>query len=322
MKVEDASMRTSACDGMITVILPSRNRHKCLRRVLPTYLSHANVREVLIVDDASDPPVALEDIWNRPLQWDGPGVRIHRLPHRHGQPGARNVAARLASTEWLLYSDDDVFLEEEYVARLAASQRRTGADVVAGRRLYLLEGEDRVSALRRCANLSPQPYDPKLFMLETGAPVSGDLPVLHMQTTALIRRSLAMEIGWYEGYPPPSYREETDFYLNAARAGAKLILCGDAVCYHLPPSDTAVGGQRADRWWRYEIGVVKCNHRFLGRHYRFLSEQRAIAGPRWLAELRFADWRLRGGLARAMYRWYYHSHLRPVVRRLLGRSPA
>ena len=175
--------------------------------------------------------------------------------------------------------------------------------------------EETAAALGRCGEMSPEPWDPRRVDANFSAPIREDREALHLQTTALIRRDVAAAIGWDEGYAPPSYREETDFYLRAAKAGHRLVFCRDAICYHLPPSETRSGGQRAARWWQYELGVVRCNHRFLDRNYAFLRERGAIEGPRWLAELRFVDWRVRGGFARDLYQRYYHSRLRPVDRK-------
>jgi GT2 family glycosyltransferase len=276
------------------------------------------VAELLLLDDAGDPPLAAAEL----EEWARTPVRLHRFDRRVGAPHARNLAAGLVHTEWILYSDDDVFLGPGYVGELLAAQARTGAALTAGRRLYLQDGESVGEVEARYQQLPKDPWDPRLFMAEFGAPITGDVEALHLQTTMLARASVARELGWDEESRPPSYREETDFCLRAVRAGHRVVFCGAALCYHLPPSATHSGGQRAARWWQYEWGVVSCNRRFLDRYYSFLRERGAIEGPRWLAELRFADWRFRGGAARALYRTYCASGLRPLVRRLLRRPSA
>lgn len=304
--------------GSITVVIPTRNRLRCLVKVLPSYLQQG-VTDFLIVDDASEPAVDYGGL--RQLAGSVP-VRAERLPHRHGQPGARNVAARMATSDWLLYSDDDVFLEPDYVAKLQETQRRSGADIVAGSRIYLQDGESAEAARERCKSYGQEPFNRRYLTANFETTLRQDRQVLHLQTTALIRRTVASELLWDEGYPPPSYREETDFYLRAAAAGHRLVWAQDAVCFHLAPSETVVGGQRTRHWWTYELGAVKCNHRFMARHYQFLKQHEAIDGPRWLAEFRFARWRLQGGFARDAYRRYQQSGLRPLVQRLRGRSCA
>jgi len=304
--------------GEVTVVIPTRNRMNCLRRVFPTYLQ-PGVSRVLIVDDASEPAVDYAELHR--LAGLLP-VRAERLDRRHGQPGARNVATSHAETDWLLFSDDDVFLDPGYVEALMAAQVQTGADIVAGSRIYLVDGEDAETARERCAAMTGEPFDRRYLMANFSALMPENREVLHLQTTALIRRSLAAEIRWDEGFPPPSYREETDFYLRAAASGARLVWARDAVCFHLAPADTAVGGQRTRHWWTYELGAIKCNHRFMGRHYEFLRQHQAIDGPRWLAELRFNRWRLQGGFLRDAYQRYLRSGIRPLVQRVRGRTCA
>lgn len=297
----------------VTVVMPTRNRWACVRRVLPTYLSQPEVRQVILIDDAGTDPPEID------LGPDAP-VRIERVDRRRGAPHARNLGVGLAETPWILFSDDDVFLAEGYLASALATQSRSGADIVAGRRIYLLEGETAQEALARCGRMDPHPFDSRFVEANFSAPIPEDLPALHLQTTALVRRAVTQEVAWNEIYQPTSYREETDFFLRAAQAGFRLMFSRDAVCFHLAPAETATGGQRAGTWWKYELGVVRNNRRFLALHYDFLYRQGAIDGPRWLAELRFMDWRLRGGLLRALYRRYYGSSIRTMVHR--GRAPA
>jgi GT2 family glycosyltransferase len=296
--------------------MPTRNRWPCLQKVLASYCEQPEVKEVILVDDGGDIP-APAGLAGRSGEVE---VRIERVPERRGAPHARNLGTRVATGEWILYSDDDVYLEPDYVARLLASQARTSAGLLAGRRIYLLDGESEADARERCARMRPEPFIPRYVEANFSAPVAADREVLHLQTTAMVRRDLALQVGWDESIFPTSYREETDFCLRVLETGVKLIWVGGATCYHLAPAETAVGGQRANRWWRYELGSIRNNHRFLNRHYRLLSERGGIEGPRWLAELRFIDRGLRGGALRALYRSYYHSPLRPPLRRILARD--
>jgi len=306
---------TETTFGSITVVIPSLNRRRCLRRVLASYAQQPCVQEIVVVDDHGEEALDAEEL----ATWAGAPVRLLRLPRRTGSPGARNAGLELVTTDWLLCSDDDVFLSDSYVEELIRTQQATNADAVGGRRLYLLNGEAVDDALVRYASLPAEPFDPRLVMAQFGAPIAADRDVLHLQTTAIVRTELARAVGWDELLRPPSYREETDFFLRASAAGFRLVMSREAVCFNLPPGLAFGGGQWTMPRWRYELGAIKCNHRFLARNYAFLKSRGAIRGPRIVAELAFAAYRLGHNTDRlvdlAAYKAYRRSRLLQRLRR-------
>jgi GT2 family glycosyltransferase len=264
---------------VITAVIPTLNRRQCLARTVPALA--AQVYEVLLVDDASDPPV-------QPSDFAGLPVRVVRNPVQRGPEFCRNLGSRLAGTEWLLHTDDDITFPWDYVASLVAAQRRSAADAVAGRLLFLRDEESQAAALERWQRVVPAPEFPR-FPLETNwsTPFEGELPMLHLPNTALLRRSLALQILWDERQfaPPSCFRGETDFFLRARHAGANLVFSSAGVAYHLPPSLCSTGGCRNASAMAYRWSVLLNNHRFLSRHYAYLRSQGMVREPRWLFEL-------------------------------------
>jgi glycosyltransferase involved in cell wall biosynthesis len=87
------------------VVVPTRNRPHRLNGALASVLSqtHRNI-EVIVVDDASDPPV--EDLADADL-FEDPRVRLQRLAGKSGAARARNVGLSLSNGELVAFLDDD-----------------------------------------------------------------------------------------------------------------------------------------------------------------------------------------------------------------------
>ncbi len=91
--------RYTQTDPSLTVIIPTHNRPVLLRRAVASAIAQTcSAIEIIVVDDASAPPVQLPEY---------PQVRVIRLTPNRGGSAARNAGARAASTRWITYLDDD-----------------------------------------------------------------------------------------------------------------------------------------------------------------------------------------------------------------------
>jgi glycosyltransferase involved in cell wall biosynthesis len=102
---------------MLTVVIATRNRHVLLEGAVDSALGQTlEDVEVVVVDDASEPPVALA---SRP--------RLHtiRNPAPLGLSGARNVGLQQARGRWVTFLDDDDRLKPEMAAVSLDALRRT-----------------------------------------------------------------------------------------------------------------------------------------------------------------------------------------------------
>ena len=155
---------------MLTYLLPTRDRPARLAATLRAIGSlsaaaHAAIggAEVIIVDNASDPPVNVEvSLAN------GMPVRVIRRDSNEGA-AARNIGAQAARGEWIVMLDDDSYpLDAQHIALLLEADE----DVAAmGANIALLDGKREAGglpevfvgcgvALRRQAFLDAGGYDP------------------------------------------------------------------------------------------------------------------------------------------------------------------
>ena len=97
----------------VDLLVPTRNRHDCLRRSLPSWLA-TGAR--IILCDQSPTPFAAE------------GVRVLHRPDIAGLPAARNVLLAASDAEIVVFLDDDCEIAADFVRviqRLAQSEPTT-----------------------------------------------------------------------------------------------------------------------------------------------------------------------------------------------------
>ena len=92
---------------------------------------------------------------------------------------------------------------------------------------------------------------------------------------ALVRRAVFERVSFDEGLERNAYREETAFFVAAARAGFRCLLTPNTACWQ---NGQYGGGARSGRL-HYEYWVARNNWRFLRRHGGWLSERGYISGP-------------------------------------------
>jgi histidinol-phosphate phosphatase family protein len=149
---------------------------------------------VVVVDDRRDA--------------DGPlpvpaGVRVVQGPAR-GPAAARNAGWRACTAEWVVFLDDDVEPEPEWLPRLAADLD-AGPDVggVQGRIIVPLP------ACRR-----PTDWERNTRALETARWATADLAY---------RRAALLAVGGFDERFPRAYREDADLGLRVTAAGWRIV---------------------------------------------------------------------------------------------------
>ncbi len=111
-----------------TVVVPARDRPSRTRACVESLLAldyPPDLLEVIVVDDASDPPLsgALSDL----------PVRVVRRETNGGQSAARNLAAEMARGEVLAFTDNDCVADAGWLRSLVAPLCEPGVDVAGGK---------------------------------------------------------------------------------------------------------------------------------------------------------------------------------------------
>lgn len=290
---------------MISVVIPSFNRYEMLKDTLPSYLASSLVKEVVIIEDGGT-----DQNWTRmqTLAEMDPRVRVIRNKRNLGAPASRNRGISLAQGELLLLSEDDLELGPGFLEKLLEHMQATGADIIAGRRLWLRVGETREQALKRTAQEKNPVADMRWLDHCSTALPEGDVESPLLDGTMLMRRSVVEQVRYHEPYGGPStWREETDFQLTALQKGLRLVFCPHVVCFHHARLSVSFGANRLKGDMIYLGRIYHNNVLLLNRHRKFLAETYPQAlvfnSPRLMSLLYLARrfvWLLRS----EGYRWY------------------
>ena len=253
---------------MISLIVPTRNRAHTLSRVAPSYFQQDDVDEVIFVDDAGEDDTAA--VLARIAQAH-PRVRYRLLRNaeRLGASQSRNVGVRACHNQFVLFCDDDEFLEPGYARTCLDKLVRYGAAAVSGRRVYMCDGEAPEQALRRfgLGLRNAPPFHPLLCEYVNAARFEGDIRQPVTTAVILTRRDLLLRHPFDPHYARGNgYREETDYQMNLFVHGHDIWVTNDCHSIHLPMSQVRSGGQRTSAWRRV-YWEVRYTRYFFAKYY-------------------------------------------------------
>jgi GT2 family glycosyltransferase len=254
---------------MISVIIPTFNRAAMLAKVLPSYLQSSLTSEIVIVDDGSpdETQAVLADFQNR-------DPRVIPLKHERnrGTTFARNTGVERAQGKYVLFSEDDLALGPQSLETLAAHMEETGADIIAGRRIWMRIGETEAQALERANSRRWPIVNTRLMEHYSHATAPADVPAVLVNATMLVRRDVLKKVRFADCYPGNAWREESDFQVTAQEEGYKVFFCPHALFYHY--DRVKAGGQSRNRLvsdLNILSWIFRNNLTFLRRHRRYLA---------------------------------------------------
>lgn len=250
----------------ISLVLPTFNRADALRANLGGMLALEGVGELVLVDDGSS-----DETLQVCSDFTDERLKVISHPHNMGVARARNTGIEAASGSWILFGEDDCRFPVDYAATLRREAEGHAADIVGAPLVYAEGGENRIEeyAAARPRRSSPPSMEEDNVFLDK-ARITPFLPA-----RVLIRAAVFETVKFYEGFPSNGYREETDFFVQASRAGFRCLLTPETYCYQV---EAWYGGQHHSSTWRYEYWTLRNNWTFLSRHGSWLAEQGYIRG--------------------------------------------
>jgi glycosyltransferase involved in cell wall biosynthesis len=263
----------------VTIVMPTYNRLRALEAVWPSYLRQEQLSEIVVVDDGcTDGTGDMVTRWGKGSRTP---VRVIRNEKQLGQPTARRIGLASVKTEWVLFGEDDVWLDDGYCRALLEDAARLSASVIAGRivtarvpgefsEALLVDPATPTADASRVFDLHAMDAD---FAARTASPVSA--PFLH--SIALIRRDVFDRVSFDSWYAGNGWREETDFYLSANSIGDQAWFTPNAVCYHLRGPICSSGGQRVNRLF-YEYLAWRNTRHLVSKHWNYLNARYGMRG--------------------------------------------
>jgi mycofactocin system glycosyltransferase len=190
----------------VSIIVPARGRGAATRTCVKSLLAldyPTESREIIVVDDASEPPLAayLDDL----------PVRLLRQDHNIGQSAARNRAAKEAQGELLAFIDNDCIADPAWLKKLVPYINQPQV-AIAGGRVIAPVSEGTIGAFE--ALRSP------LDMGSVAAEVGPQQVVPYLPTcNFMVRRHVLLE---QDGFDEQlRLGEDVDFIWRTLRSGQR-----------------------------------------------------------------------------------------------------
>lgn len=269
---------------MITMIVPTYNRAHTLRRVISSYYEQELVSEIIFVSDAGT-----DDSETLVLECSAryPYVDTHFLKNaeRSGASHSRNAGVSRARNDFILFCDDDEYLEKNYAAVCLGKLVAHNTGAVSGRRVYMRAGETPEQAVRRfgLGVRNSQPFRKLICEYVNAACFEGDIRLPLTNAVILTRRDLLQRFPYDDYYARGNgYREESDYQMNLFVHGFDVMVTNDCHSIHLPMSQVRSGGQRTDAWKRIYWSVHYTRY-FFRKYYSQYAARLHMKWPQWAA---------------------------------------
>jgi glycosyltransferase involved in cell wall biosynthesis len=260
----------------ITILIPTYNRAQALKAVWPSYMRCGDVKRIVVVNDGStDQTSALV----RALKKDSPiPVTLIENPERLGQQLSRKKAIASADTKWVLFGEDDVYLDDCYINTLHRQAYELSIYIIAGRLVtVIVPGEFSPDLIQDVPSQNSTIFD----LTRLDADFSASPPTLmtapYLHSIALIKRAIFTNISFDPWYKGNAHREETDFYISANESGYRVYFTPDTVCFHLRGPICKSGGQRINRL-ALEFWYFINTWHMVSKHWHFLQKQYQFSG--------------------------------------------
>lgn len=255
---------------MISIIIPSYNRGNVLEKTLPSYLKQRHVKEIIVVDDGS-----IDNTRGLISEIARVDERIKYLRHdsKRGAPVAKNTGMQRATGKYILFGEDDVFLDDNYSSQLLECMKKNDADIIAGRLIYLITFKQKNEELERWNKIKMPLIDKSLIKGNFSIKTQNDIGTIFLHSCFLARAEVLDGLYYDENYQGNGYREETDIQVAAAKLGYKIFFCPHTACFHFPRQPTRGSGQHAINRFAYQYWTIKNNHYFLKKHYPFFKKE-------------------------------------------------
>lgn len=238
---------------MIDVIMPTYNRLESIKKVIDSYLCQEYLGQIIFVDDASTENIS-DFVMALGQKYDNK-IIYHRIDKKTTLPDVRNIGIGLVKNEYVFMGEDDVILPPDHFEVLMRKMNEYGADIIAGRRIYLRSNQSFDEA-KKIADADSESIFVRLpfeAYFERSVDRAHVVPFLH--SNSLIKKTVFKQVMYDPGYIGNAFREELDFYLRASNAGFNLWLIPDTLSYHLKNTNVnKKGGSRKQRTV-YELQV-------------------------------------------------------------------
>ncbi len=269
---------------MISIIVPTHNRSHTLVQVLDSFFIQKNVSEIIVVDDASEENLS-EILRPFTLKYPQIPLRLIRNETKSGAAFCRKKGLEVAYGDFILFADDDLFLERNYTEICLKKILGHKTDLVSGRLCYREKGESISDAIKRFGQgfIASRPFDIFRFRLINEAIFDSDIFLPFTHAVYLCRKDLLKSVAIDPFYSRGNgFREETDPQVSLLANDVRIMMTNETHVVHMHMSEVKSGGQRVGRFERF-YWTLYYTHYFLNKHYPTLKKHTQLPWGRTCA---------------------------------------
>lgn len=276
----------------VSIIMVTYNRPITLLSVIDSYINQQYINEIIVIDDGSTK--SYEDFSkycrNKCSERDILYI-YHKNKENKGAAYARNVGLSFAHSRFVLWGEDDLYLDNNYVEMLHPYVNDMtavfGAIYYDMSKDYSPEKKFKIIRDQQTAGIELMNWKTieGYFRLHEDNPIK----CLFGHAVYIAPRQKYDLIEIFNGYRVNGFREETDIQLQLGGKGVQFLYCGFVECYHLKEriGDEKYGGQHKDPRFIQEIYYVLNNNLFLNRNYKYIKEFKQDISPKIHLKLSF-----------------------------------
>lgn len=256
----------------VTICVTHRNRPDLVFDAIESCRAQSYpIHQIVVVDDGSDAKI-FEALQARTQKIAGLDIKIVRQ-ERRGLGAARNLGARSAETDLIVFLDDDDVLLPNAVSTLVRARSASRADIVTCS-YYRWSGQDRVL---------PSTRRPDFFGYGANTILSFFTNCFGPSVCLTSREAIFQFGGFFEAVDTPY--EDWEFYLRATLRGASIEFCAEALfLYRSSPNSMSEASDHLRGYERVLRTIEDCAHpaqlaklNSFERHRTFVEEERKRA---------------------------------------------
>lgn len=252
----------------VSVVIPTKDRLRFLKLAIPMYLSHPEVKEVIVIVDGSMD--GTREYLDELVREDS-RVRYFDNGLNRGIPYSRNLGIDHASGKYVFSTEDDLEIDSGFFRILLDHKIENKYDVISARNIFRYEYETREESIQRNNNIKGSPINLRTIEINTGVEIKNDESQIMIASPMLGETGLFKAIRFDESLKVNFWREETDFQFSAQEMGYIIGSCPHAVSYNFVIKNDRSGAHAAVGFRRTKW-VIKNNWFFVNKHEKFIKE--------------------------------------------------
>jgi GT2 family glycosyltransferase len=221
---------------LVSIIIPCKNRSKNLHALLKSIIKNDfNLKkcELIVVDDGSKEPISKKDLAAFERYFSK--LTLIRNKESRGAAFSRNIGAKHANANFLLFIDDDNILSQDFISKLYYFLKKHPACSMVGGFSYYFCCKDKINYGAYYISFNKKDIINASFVyqtVETGQILDADF----IPNAFLVKKSAYTKIGGFDINYKGAYFEDADFGLRMKKVGNIKVL-PSAKIYHKRKKD-------------------------------------------------------------------------------------